>query len=276
MRRISGLTAALWLLAVGAAWGAAPRGIEAVSAPRHDLELGFTIEGAVAEVLVRPGDRVEAGQALIRLDDREGAAQIRSYELRAQSTIEVDAAEAALALAQNEAARIEEAMAQAGAAPFEVERARLEARVKGLGLDMARQRREETRLLLLQAQVAHERSLLKAPMAGIVEEVRIEAGELVESVRPVLRLVVTDPLTVDAPAPVGLAAGLRVGAPAWVRFKDTGTLVEGRVVFIASVADPGSETRIVRIEAPNPRGEPAGAHVTVSFEPVSAAAGVSE
>lgn len=267
MRRdaMAPLAMVFFLVSAGAAL-AAPL-VEAVARARHDLDLGFTVRGRVAQVLVQPGARVDAGAVLVRLDDRDGAAAIRLYEIRAASTIEVESAEAEWRLAENEARRIGDAMERQGAAPFEVERARLEAKRRMLAHEFARQRREEARLQLEQARLVHERYELRAPIAGVVEEVVVEAGEMVEEVRPVVRLVATDPLRVDAPAPLGVAAGLTPGAPAWVVFKSSGAMVEGRVVHVASIADPGSETRLVRIDVPNPGGEPAGSHVAVSFVP---------
>lgn len=239
--------------------------VEAVAQARHDLDLGFTVQARVADVAVVEGQRVEAGQLLIRLDDRDGAAQIELFELRAASTLEIEAAKADWELKENEAKRLEEAMSMSGAAPFEVERARLEAKRSRLAYELFVQRRAETALQLEQAKLVHERYRLQAPLAGIIEQVTVEPGEMVEEVRPVLRMVVIDPLRIDAPVPIAQAAALSTGHKAWVKFKASGRVVEASVVNVASVADPGSETRAVRVDVPNPQGEPAGSHVSVSF-----------
>lgn len=263
--RVLGLCVALLVISARVP---AAQPVEAVAQARHDLDLGFTVQARVAEVPVVEGQRVEAGQMLIILDDRDGAAQIELFEVRAKSTLEVDAAKAEWDLAENEASRLKEAMGKAGAAPFEVERAVLEATRSRLAYELFRQRRDETALQLKQARLIHERYELKAPVAGVVEQVTVEPGEMVEEVRPVLRLVVTDPLRIDAPVPVSDAAAVKVDQKVWVRFKASGRVVEGKVVNIASVADPGSETRGVRIDVPNKQAEPAGSHVIVSFEAV--------
>lgn len=241
--------------------------IEAVAQARHDLDLGFTLQGKVAEVLVESGDRVVAGQPLVRLDDREGAEQIRLFELRSTSTLEIQAAEAQWKLDENEAKRLEEALSKSGAAPFEVERARLEATRSFLAFELFKQRQEETKIQLLQARLVHDKFELLAPMAGLIEQVVVEPGEMVEEVRPVLRMVVTDPLRIEAPTPMTVASGVKVGQRAWVTFRASGRVLEGKVVSIGMVADPGSETRSVVIDAPNPPevGEAAGSHVVVSF-----------
>lgn len=252
--------------------GGLERPVEAVTQARHDLDLGFTIRGSVRDVPVRPGQRVEEGQILIELDDREGAAQVRLYSIRAEGTLEIQAADAEWKMAQNDEARLKEAYDKGGAAEFELERARLETLKRRLALDLHAQRREETLAQLELAKAQHERSTLKAPMAGVVEEVIVGKGEMVDETRPVLRLVVIDPLVIDAPAPMERAMALNPGAAAWARFKVGGAVVEGRITHVASVADPGSETRTVRIEIPNRHNMPAGSHVEIFFERPSHAA----
>lgn len=268
-RAMVGGAAVLWLaLVTGAAGGARAAEVEAVAEARYDLELGFTVRGRVSDVAVQAGDAVKAGQKLVTLDDREGAAQLALFEMRAASTLDVDAAEATWKLAENEVRRVSEAAARAGAAAFEVERATLEATRARLTYELAKQRRMELALQTDQARLMHERYTLAAPMGGVIEEVAVSVGELVEEVRPVLRLVVTNPLRASAPVPVVDAAEIEVGAAAWVRFRSSGRVVEGKVSSVAAVADPGSETRAVTIEMPNDAGEPAGSHVVVSFTPM--------
>jgi len=270
MRSIGWVHVAVVLGAMAAAPGATPvvsAPIEAVAVARHDLRLGFTVPGRVTEVLVEPGQHVEAGQALARLDDRETLTQVEVYTLRAESDLEIQAAEAELGLAQNEEARIRDAFNKSAAGVFEVERAALESRRRKMSVELARQRREEALAQLALARIRHEQNTLRAPIAGKVEQVLIASGEMVEALKPILRLVVTDPLRIEAAVPTSTTLGLEPGDRAVVRLvlPEEDEPLAGRVVHIAQVADPASDTRIVRIEAANPRGLPAGCRVLVEF-----------
>ncbi len=244
-----------------------PSPIEAVALARFDLRLGFTVPGRVTEVLVEPGQRVEADQALARLDDRETRTQIEVYTLRAESDLEIQAAEAELGLAQNEEARIRDAFNKSAAGVFEVERAALESRRRAMAVELARQRREEAMAQLALVRIRHEQNTLRAPIAGTIEQVLISSGEMVEALKPVLRLVVTDPLRVEAPVPTQTTLRLSLGERAHVRLllPEENQPLLGRVIQIAQVADPASDTRVVRIEAANPRGLPAGCRVVIEF-----------
>lgn len=254
--------------------GAAPcfAQVEAIALPRHDLRLGFTVAGRVTETLVQPGDRVEQGQALVRLDDRESQAQIDLYALRAESALDELAAESEWQLAQNEEARVRDAFSQSAAGAFEVERAVLQTKRKETELAIARQRRAEAQAMLRQARARHSEYTLLAPIAGVIEQTLVSPGEMVEASRPVLRLVVTDPLRLEAPVRTGETTALRVGGPAWVALAlpDQPEPVKGTIVHIAQVADAASDTRVVRVEIPNAKGVPAGCHAFVTFTPPAA------
>jgi len=282
-RRVSWTLAILLSALVAAPVRADSESIEAIARARHDLQLSFTVAGQVEEILVSPGERVEAGQPLLRLDDEEMLANLGLLRLRAESTLEMDAAEAEWKMAQADEKRVRASYARDAAADFEVERAELETLRQRLRYELFGQRREEALRNYEQAKIRHERYTLRAPMAGIVEEIVIEPGEAIDALQPVIRVVVIDPLVVDAPAPTAATLNVESGDPAWVAFRLPGMEepVEGRITQVASVADAASETRRVRIEIPNPNRLPAGAAVDVVLDPptpeaVEASATLSE
>src|SRR5690606_18617156 len=114
----------------------------------------------------------------------------------------------------------------------------------------------------------HEKYTIRAPQAGVMEEIIVDAGETVEALKPVMRMVVIDPLRIDAPVRTRETLELKVGDPAWVRspLRKANDFIRGEIVHLASVADAASNTRLVRIEIPNDVGVPAGIHVQVSFK----------
>lgn len=242
--------------------------VSAIAKPRHDLRLGFTESGRVVEVLVQPGATVTAGQPLVRLDSREAASQLELISTRSGSTLEIESAQAAYDLARNEEASVREAFNRGGASEFELRRAELRTRQAQLTLELQQREAVEIAHRLALAQVKLEHFTLTAPMSGIVEDIVVEPGEMVEALKPVLRLVVTDPLRIDAHVPSAQSLAMQLGDEAVIRFEVTGpgrTSI-GRIVHLASVADAASETRLVRIEVPNPSRLPAGTQVRVEFD----------
>jgi len=260
---------ALCIVLAALAGSVASAQIEAIAKPRSDLELSFTVSGRVDAVLVERGEQVETGQPLLRLDDSESGSRLELLRLRAESELEALAAEAEWKMAVADEKRVRDAHARDAAADFEVERAELEVKRKRLAFELFEQRRIEARHQLRQAEIQHERFTLRAPGSGSVEDINVEAGESIEALRPVIRVVQTDPLIVSAPTPLARSQSLDVGAPAWIRFRLPGETAarEGEIVHIAKVADAASETRIVRIELPNSDDLPAGTPVLVYYEP---------
>ena len=243
--------------------------IDAVTKARHDLKLGFTVDGKVVRVLIKPGDRVKRGQLLMELYDEEGKSLVDLYELRAKSKLELESAGAALRLAKVEEGAIRRAFENDAAKPIEVERAEIRTTQATLELQMAKQRGIEAVHQLKQASARHEQYQLHAPTPGVVDQVIVAEGELIEKLKPVLRLVVIDPLWVDVSVPTEDTLRLKRGGDAWVQSYMAGheEPAVGKIIHLAQVADAASDTRLVRVEVSNPRHIPAGGQVTVTFQP---------
>jgi len=115
-----------------------------------------------------------------------------------------------------------------------------------------------------QAKVQVDRMAMKSPVAGRVEFVYVEAGESVEALGDVVRLVKTDPLWTDVPVPLARARHLKLGDTLQVVLPEAGAVsVAGKIIHIAAVADAAAETLTIRLEVPNPKGRPAGERIRV-------------
>lgn len=186
--------------------------------PHHKIELGSKVMGKVAWVGVEKGDRVRAGQVLVRLDDAEyragveqaraalAAAQARLTELErgsrpeeiARAQAEMEKAEAELQLAAANRRRIEglardgivSAQAlDAARAQFDVAQKRFQAVQKDYELarlgprveqiEQARAEVERTQAVLAFAEAQLEATRIRAPVTGTILERLVEVGEMV-------------------------------------------------------------------------------------------------
>ncbi len=178
------------------------------------------------------GQRVEAGDALVRLamDDRE--AKVR------QARALVDHWQAAY--------RASRTLRRDGFSP-ELKMAE----------DLARL--EEARAYLAAAELDVARTTITAPFAGIVEDVPVEIGSYVQTGGPdgsstVATLVDLEPLIVIASVTERDHPAVDVGTTADIRLV-TGEHLTGRVRFVASTANPQTRTFDVEIETPNAGGQ---------------------
>lgn len=239
--------------------------IQAITAPSVDLTLSLTRAGKLARVLVRPGQKVKAGELLAQLDDSVEQKQVAVLKTQADANTTVRAAATRYQQALTVLARVQKAFDNDAAPSRELEDARLEAALAELDLAAARVKQQVDVGKYEQASLDLERMRLASPADGVVEKVLAEAGESVDALAPVLRLVNVDPLWIDAPVPLSIGRRIRAGSKAMVALPGRGQPVEAKVIHVSRVADPASETLEVRIELSNPSARFAGEHVTVTF-----------
>ena len=251
--------------------------VEAITRPSQDVVLSFVRPGQVAEVLVKEGDTVKAGQVLMRLDDKAEQVQMEQLKAQAEDTTRLQAAEAQLAQRRVDLKKTEAARKQGAATDLEVDHARLDVTIAVLSLDLAKFEQTQAQMKYREAAAQIERMQITSPIGGVVERLLVEPGESVEAAEKIAQVVQIDPLWVDVPVPLEEARSLTKGASnALVEFDSDNparkSAVAGKIIHIAAVADSASKTLTVRVECPNPSKRPAGEHVYLSFQPRAATA----
>jgi membrane fusion protein (multidrug efflux system) len=192
----------------------------------QDVELAPEHNGLIETILVREGDAVTNGQVLLRLDRRSQQAML-------------DRAEVSLRQAANDLARWEE-LRKSGS----VSQSDYEAMVI---------RRDLAAVALREAAAELDRRELRSPLDGIVEGRAAEPGEQAKSGMPVFRVVSTARVKVVAHVPERDVGSLQAGQVVpFVCDTLANQRFEGRLTFVASAADPRSNTFRVELEAANP------------------------
>jgi RND family efflux transporter MFP subunit len=186
-------------------------------------------QGTVAEVLVRPGDRVTAGQVMARLDTKplvlalaRAEAGLRNAQVRYRTEIEPDSV-------------------ASGQAPSDARRAFARA---SSGLETAE-------VDVREAQLNLERAAIHAPFTGIVERVEIAKGERINSGEDVAEVVDITNLRVEARVmehDIPLLAG---GGDAQIMVAaQPGRIINGRIAAILPLVDSAGKagTAVVRLQ----------------------------
>lgn len=172
---------------------------------------------------------------------KEGDAVTQQQLLVQQDT---KAAQASLAQKKVDLKRLEWAAERGSATELEVEHAKLDVKVLEIMIDDM---------------------TLKSPIAGTVDKVEFEVGEAANGLEDVIRVVKTDPLWIDVPVPLDQGRAFQKGQLANVAFPGKTNKVNGKIIYVSTVADAASSTLRVRIEVRNKEKRPAGEHVQVSF-----------
>lgn len=147
---------------------------------RRQVEVASEISGRVTQVLVGIGDRVEVGQLLFALDDKQlnnATSQLRVALRAAEAMVEraqLMQTESERNLARNQALLARDIGTQVQVTADE---ARVQLAIADLKQALAGQ--ERARLELLRAEDALRKAKVVAPIAGVVVDVSLEVGEVV-------------------------------------------------------------------------------------------------
>jgi RND family efflux transporter MFP subunit len=241
--------------------------------------VGVEVPGVIAERPegIDPGRAVRAGDVLLRLEGREyrdvadqSRARIAAIEadLDALET-EYESVQETLALAteavtltRSELERYERAQSTAGVNQIELDRLRRQlTEFRRQQEDLQRQvdliparrlrlgaQRDQERAALRLAELNLERTEVRAPIDGVLQEVLVDDGERVAPGQTVARIVDLSRIEVPVRAPVSSAPALRVGDRAAL---STGGLAPmrwtGIIERIAPEADEGTRTITVYV-----------------------------
>jgi membrane fusion protein, multidrug efflux system len=193
--------------------------------PDHDVTLAAETPGRVEEIHVDLGDRVKAGDVLVRVD---------YAMLRAQR----DHARAAYQLATKTHQRLV--------------KLRADDLVAQQRVDEAVMQKESALASLNINKVQLDRSTVSAPLGGIVARRLVDQGEYVNPGQPLLQIVDYATVIVASQVPERLVAHVRRGMPVSVDVDALGRRFEGEVYVVIPAAHPTSHTYEVRVKVANP------------------------
>lgn len=212
--------------------------VEAVRQTR----LSTQVAGAIVALQVKAGDRVKAGQELLRIDAsaaQQGVAASASQVEAAQAQLKVAASELARQKQLHQKQYISQAALERSQAQWEAAQAQVNA-------------------LQAQTRVAQTQSgffLLKAPYAGIVSEVAVTLGDMALPGRPLLTLHDPSALRVTAAVPQALLGSLSTRLDQ-VRYEINGiggsaARLQPAAVELLPTLDAASHTAQIRLALPS-------------------------
>jgi len=228
--------------------------------PAKRAALRFELSGQLAERLIEPGQKVEQGQTLLKLQDGD----LRDALIEAESRLAMEIAAAArdkrmleiagkdMQIQQREVSRLIDLDAKSLVSASALDQARqrllqLQSSEAQLlySADTAKSRLRTSRAALDRTKRNLRRATLKAPFAGTVNTVAIEPGDYVTPQSVALELV--DLLNIDVYAEVSgpTAAVLTLG-------QQVDILVgaeprQGKIIALRSDPDPSTFTHALRI-----------------------------
>jgi RND family efflux transporter MFP subunit len=226
------------------------------AAPGAELVVVAPAPARIAALPVAEGDRVKAGDVLVRFDIPTLSADVAANRSKAtQATARIDAAKANVT-------RLSSLLDQGVAAPRDVEDAKRQLAEAQGDLEQAQS--------ALQASLALSgRAVVHAPFSGVVAQRSHNPGDLVEAASsdPVLKVINPEKLQVVAAVPASELSRVVVGHEAHVRQPghDDDEGEAAKVLTRAPQIDPSTGTGAVRLGFEKPTALTAGMTVQVDI-----------
>jgi len=207
----------------------------------HETSLASKILAKVTEVNVTAGQKVSAGDVLVRLDDADLKAR------RSQAQAAVDNAKAAFEQAKIEYERIDRLHKEGSASQIEYDRASTQLKTTQAALEQAEHARDEAQTIL-------DEATIRSSIDGVVVDKQVEAGDMAQPGQTLLTLY--DPTRMQLVASVreSLTQHLAVDQTIDVQVDALGKTCQGRISEIVPEAEAASRSFSVKVTGPCPPG----------------------
>ncbi len=205
--------------------------------PRQKTEIAARLLAAIQEVRVEPGDRVEEGQLLITLDDREIQAQLREIEA-ARLGVESD-----LSVRDREFQRFKQMFAEKAVTQEDYDR------VEGmLRVTQAQLKRTDAQVSRMRVMLSYAKII--APRSGLIADRFADPGDLAAPGKPLLTLHDPDELELHASVRAGLAGDVKPEQKLSVQIDSLALHLDGTVREIVPQAQAASRSVLVKVSLP--------------------------
>lgn len=207
----------------------------------HEAAVASKLLAKVVDVRVIAGQRVEAGDLLVQLDDADLKARLEQAQASARS------AQAGRDQAQIEYERIARLHEQSAAASIELER--VQSALKSAEAELTRTEQATT-----EAQAVLAYATIRSPISGVVIDKRIEAGDTISPGQVLLTLYDATRMQLVASVRESLTQRLTVGQTVEVEIEALKKRCAGRVSEIVPEAQAASRSFLVKVTGPCPAG----------------------
>lgn len=192
---------------------------------RQQITLTTRVAGVIDEVLFKGGDKVEAGQPLIRLSSEQEEIAVETAEAQRQQA--ADAVDRYKQLSEGAVSRVARADADTA------------LKIADAAL---RRAREEL-----------ERMTIRAPFGGIVGLTDLETGDYLAIGTPIASLDDRSTIIIEFTVPEAAAHAIKIGMPVRASLAARpGEIHNGTVTAVGTRIDPVTRTLTVRGEVENP------------------------
>lgn len=251
---------------------------------QDEVTLGTEVPSTIAKILVDMGDSVQAGQVVIKLDEREARLEVerlsaslqaareslgRSQQVLESSRANVERAQAVLADARINLKRFEGLFSEGAISASQRDSAQTQYDVAVASLRSSEAQYESDRAAVKNAEASVMQAMaaldiarkrlqdtdVVSPITGFVRKRLVNVGETFKEKTPLMSLVATHALKLQGDVPERFAPQIEVGRPVRVEVEAfPGQTFPGTVTRVSPTVDVESRSFGVEASVPNPKG----------------------
>ncbi|MCP4105213.1 MAG: efflux RND transporter periplasmic adaptor subunit [Desulfobacteraceae bacterium] len=237
--------------------------------PRTESSIEAQVTAQILDVRVRPGNKVQKGQVLVTLDNRQFLSRLDQSKQGLKTAIAgkeqarqtVIAAKAAFAQAQANYKRIKTIFKSHAATSHDLEKSESAYLQAKAGLTRAQEALSGTEAgikhaqeVIKEAEIGLGYTEIKAPESGEVLKRLVEPGNLALPGKPLVILQITGSLRLEAYVREGLIRKVKPGAELQVAITTLNETANAKVEEIIPYADPQTRTFLVKVSLPHITG----------------------
>ena len=227
--------------------------IEGFTEPYADINMAASEMGTLANVAVKDGDVVKAGQLLANLDDAVLRASLEVAKAGMSAKGELQSARTQLELKTVEHEKLTELFGRNHASQRELDRIKGEVRIAESRFQSVQEDLDVRRLEYARIEAQLRQRHILSTIDGVVVEVRKDRGEFVSPSDPVVvRIVQLDPLLVVFSVPVDRRQEIVRGQSIQMQIDGHSASATATVEYVDPTVDPSSRTFKVKVSLPNP------------------------
>ncbi|GAB4422595.1 MAG: efflux RND transporter periplasmic adaptor subunit [Thermodesulfovibrionales bacterium] len=191
--------------------------------------------GTVTSLRVKDGDRVNAGQLIMTIDDRDVAQRVKAAEKA------VEAAGLNRYLTDITYQRYKRLHDERAISQQEIDQIETQKKV-------ADTEYERAKAGLTEAQVYHGFTRITSPTSGIVTEKKIDLGSMAVPGMPLMTVEDNSSFRIEANVDEGISGKIKLGMHVDVIIDSLGQQIKGRISEIVPAIDPMSRTFLIKVD----------------------------
>lgn len=204
--------------------------------------------GTITAIKVKEGDRVNAGQLLLTVDDSDTAMKVKgAAEGYNEALKALDAAREDKSLREITWQRYKKLYDQKALSRQELDQIETQKKVAALDYDRAQAAVKRVEAGVSEAKIYQGYSRIKAPVSGLVTGKKAEIGSMAVPGMPLMTIEDTSAYRIEVNADEKLSGKIRPGMEAKIGLEALTGEIQGVVTDVVQSVDPGSRSFLVKI-----------------------------